>query len=82
MSHYHCHYDQIQKTGATVLNTQDERVDEEVYVIPILIPVSEVAELLANYDPASGTSPLVAYSRPLARAIMDALKRAVEVDGV
>ena len=79
---YHCHYDQIQRTEATVLNTKDERVDEEVYVIPILIPVSEVAELLANYDPASSTSPLVAYSRPLARAIMDALKRAVEVDGV
>ena len=78
MSHYHCHYDQIQRTGATVLNTQDERVDEEVYVIPILIPVSEVAELLANYDPTSSTSPLVAYSRPLSRAILDALKRKVE----
>jgi len=37
--------------------------------------VSEVAELLANYDPTSGTSPSVTYSRPLSRAILDAIKR-------
>jgi hypothetical protein len=47
-------------------------------VIPVIIPNDQIAELLANYDPSSSTSPTVTYSRPLARCILDALKRYVE----
>jgi len=75
MNHYYCDYDQVRRFGVTVINTDGAVVDEEAIVVPIVIPVSEVAELLLNYDPASGTSPSVTYSRPLARAILDAIKR-------
>lgn len=34
----------------------------------------EMSELLANYDPESGTSPSVADSRPTVRAILNAVK--------
>ena len=33
----------------------------------------EMAELSANYDEASGTSPSVTYCRPTMRAILDAV---------
>jgi hypothetical protein len=75
MSHYHCDYHQVRITGVTVEDTDGTQVDEDCYLIPVLIPLSEVAELLQNYDPASGTSPSVTYSRPLSRAILDAIKR-------
>ena len=35
---------------------------------------AEMAALLANYDPASGTSPTVGYCRPTMREILDAVK--------
>ena len=34
----------------------------------------EMAELLANYDEASGTSPSVTYCRPTVREILDTVK--------
>ena len=34
---------------------------------------AEMSDLLANYDPASGTSPSVTYCRPIVRAMLDAL---------
>lgn len=40
---------------------------------------AEMSDLLANYDPASGTSPSVTYCRPIVRAMLDAVK---EVRGV
>ena len=75
MAHYHCDYQQISRSGITVEDTDGTQVNDDCYVIPVLIPASEVQELLAQYDPASGTSPLVATARPLARAILDALLR-------
>jgi len=78
MSHYHCDYRQVRRTGATVEDTDGTQVDADFYLVPVLIPLSEVQELLDNYDPASGTSPTVTYSRPLSRVILDAIKRAEE----
>ena len=78
MSNYHCDYQQVRESGVTVEDTDGTKIDTEGFIIPIIIPLSEVGELLANYDPASGTSPGVTYSRPLSRAILDALKRKVE----
>ena len=63
------------------ISTQDEHgADAEAtgFIIPVIVPAELVGELLANYDPASGTSPGVTYSRPLSRVILDALKRAAE----
>lgn len=76
MSNYYCDFQQVSITGAIVENTDGTQIDDEFYLIPVLIPVSEVTELLAQYDPSSGTSPLVAVARPLARVILDAIKRA------
>jgi hypothetical protein len=45
----------------------------ECYIIPVAIPVSEVAAELAEYDASSGTHPLAAQAKPIARAVLDAL---------
>jgi hypothetical protein len=42
---------------------------------------AEMADLLANYDPASGTSPSVTYCRPTVRTILDAVKGATNAAG-
>lgn len=46
----------------------------ECIIIPVAVPVSEVAAELAEYDATSGTHPLAAQSKPIARAVLDALK--------
>ena len=76
MSHYHCDYHQVSITGATVEDTDGTQVDDDFYVIPVLIPVSEVPELLLNYDSTDSASPNTTYSLPLSRVILDAIKRA------
>tara|TARA_R100001480_G_scaffold124360_1_gene122776 strand:+ start:417 stop:698 length:282 start_codon:yes stop_codon:yes gene_type:complete len=53
---------------------------DDCWVVPVLIPVHEVQELLAQYDPESGTSPFVSVARPLARVILDALLRKSQED--
>ena len=75
MSIYHCDYQQVRQSGVTVEDTDGTKIDTEGFIIPVIIPASAVPELLANYDPSSGTSPLVATARPLARVILDALRR-------
>jgi len=50
---------------------------EEGFIIPVVIPLSEVGDWLAAYDPASSTSPTAADSRKIARAVLDALSSAV-----
>lgn len=78
MSEYKVDYESIIQTNYDVTTTDGTRTGElEAFCIPVLIPISMVGELLANYDPSSSTSPVVAYSRPLSRAILDALKRYV-----
>lgn len=54
---------------------------EQGVCIKVLLPEQVIDELLSNYDATSGTSPLVAYSRPIARAVLDALKAYVEEGG-
>jgi hypothetical protein len=78
MSEYKVDYESIVQTNYDVTTTDGTRTGEnDFFCIPVLIPISMVGELLANYDPTSSTSPVVAYSRPLSRAILDALKRYV-----
>ena len=45
----------------------------EAVVIPVAVPVSEVAGELAEYDPESGIHPLASQAKPLARPLLDAL---------
>jgi len=68
-------YEQTSTVNVGVENSDGSRVEGEMVEISILVPVELIPELLQNYDPASGTSPSVSYSRPLSRAILDALRR-------
>lgn len=53
-------------------------VETDGFVIPVIVPASEIGEWLAAYDPTSSTSPSAADSRKIARVVMDALKRKTE----
>ena len=44
-------------------------------VIPIVIAQTEIAGLLADYDPAVSASPSAANSRVIARVVMDSLRK-------
>jgi len=69
----------IIKLGISAINDKEEYFNvDEAYQIPIIIPLSEVEELLLNYDPNSATSPSAADSRVIARIVLDALKKVVE----
>jgi len=76
------HVDQTQVMVASVSteDTDGSQIDEEAFIIPVVIPLSEMATYLdpAFYDPASGTSPSAANSRAIARVVLDALKKAAE----
>jgi hypothetical protein len=78
VSHSHADYQQVKFETVMCEDTDGTQVEVEAFVIPVIIPVSEVGELLASYDPSSGTSPGVTISRPLSRTILDALRRKVE----
>lgn len=78
MSHAYADYNQISVQQLQIEDEHGNTVEQEGFVIPVVIPLSEVGELLANYDPTSGTSPGVTYSRPLSRVLLDALRRKTE----
>jgi hypothetical protein len=46
----------------------------ECFIIPVAVPVSEVAAELAAYDATNGTHPLAPQAKPIARAVLDALR--------
>ena len=75
MSFCYCDYPQVQETTVSTQNTDGTPVEVDGIVIPVIVPRDKVVELMASYDPTSGTSPSVTYSRPLARCILDAVKR-------
>ena len=52
--------------------------EDGVFVIPVCIPLAEAGPWLAAYDQSNQYSPSAADSRILARAVLDALKRAAE----
>ena len=76
------HVDQEQAIVETVAatDTDGSEINAEGFVIPVVIPLSEVGPWLALYDPTSGTSPSAANSRIIARAVLDALIAAAESD--
>jgi hypothetical protein len=52
--------------------------DNGVFVIPVCIPLDQAGPWLAAYDPDNDYSPSAADSRIIARAVLDALKKAAE----
>lgn len=52
--------------------TQLDMNDQEVQYFAVMIPLTEVRDLLSRYTPSSGSSPSAADCRGLARAILDA----------
>ena len=51
----------------------DDDGTRTVYTVPMYVPVTEAAALLADYDPSNQYSPSAAESRALARVMLDAL---------
>lgn len=78
MPYSYADYQQVSREGITSIDESGADFSADGVVIPVIIPNDQIAELLANYDPTSSTSPTVTYSRPLARCILDALKRYIE----
>jgi len=65
----------VEQGGRGTNDTQGQPQEDEGYIIPVMVPHSEVAAWLATYD-GSDYSPSAADSRAIARVVLDALKRA------
>ena len=76
-------YTQVQDVSGIEATDTDGNIFsvEDVIVVPLIITRTEASELLAEYDSDSGTSPKVSEARPLARVILDALKKHIEEGG-
>ena len=55
-------------------DTQGTSFELEGVVVPVMIPESEIAGLLASYDPENQYSPAAAEARAVCRLVLDALK--------
>ena len=64
--------DTSQAQRAEIADPSGETV--ECIIIPVAVPVAEVDAELAEYDPENGTHPLAAQAKPIARAVLDALR--------
>lgn len=64
----------IDQGASTIL--KDDGTEAAGRHVLVFLTDAEIEQHLAPYDPDSGTSPLVASARPLARAILDGLKKA------
>jgi len=75
------HIDSSEVTARTSIGTTDTdgtSWSEGVFMIPVCIPVDQADLWLAAYDSNNQYSPTAADSRVIARAVLDALKKAVE----
>jgi len=75
MALVHVDYPQVCETSLESEDVDGTPFGGEGILVPIFVPQSEIPGLLAEYDPTSGTSPGVTISRPLARAILNAVIR-------
>lgn len=69
---------QVAIVGVSTKDTDGTEIQTQAFVVPVVIPLSEVGSWLATYDPASSTSPSAADSRVIARAVLAALKQKAE----
>jgi len=78
MAHLIADQDAVTVQAITATDSAGAPFSEEGFVVPVVIPLSEVGALLGAYDPASSTSPSAANSRAIARVVLNALKKAAE----
>lgn len=74
----HIDQSQVRWESVSCADTDGSPVETMAFVVPVIIPVSEIGAWEAAYDPASGTSPSAANSRIIARAVLDGFKKAAE----
>ena len=67
-------YQQIEVSTISSADTDDASFNEECYVIPVIVPLSEATSLLSAYNEADANSPSIEISRATARLILSALK--------
>ncbi len=71
-------YQQVSLNLVSGLDTNGDSFVEECYIIPLIIPLSEIASLLSGYDETDASSPNIETSRSLARLALGALKAKVD----
>ena len=54
---------------------------DDAISVKVIVSREDAQYFLDNYDPNSGTSPLVAEARPIARAVLNAIKKFIEEGG-
>ncbi len=67
--------DMSQTQRAEIADTSGNTV--ECIIIPVAVPVTEIADILAEYDANNQYSPPASDSRALARMLLDALVQAM-----
>lgn len=82
MPDIYCDYTQTSRASVTAFDTSGAPFDaDDAVVFHIVVPGRSIETLMSQYNPESGTSPLVATARPLARVILDALRRLLAESG-
>ena len=59
-------------TNVIYTGTQLDINDQEVQYFAVMIPLTEVRDLLSRYTPSSGSSPSTEDCRGLTRSLLDA----------
>lgn len=79
MSEVRINFEDVTLEIVGYVDTQDDSHEmHDTFVLPVCIPVESVGPWLAAYDPSNQYSPSAADSRVIARAVLDALKKAAE----
>ena len=71
-------YESVQLINISTTDTDGNSYTDDVYSIPLSVPVADVAALLASYDESDASSPDASTSRTIARLILSALKAKVD----
>jgi hypothetical protein len=74
----HIDFREVTQADVSTTDTDGDPVDGSAYVIHAIIPDGDVAAWLAAYDQSNQYSPSATDSRVIARAVLNALKRAVD----
>ena len=71
-------YQSVEIVNISSADTDGNSYTDESYIIPLTIPLADVAALLASYDESDASSPDISTSRTIARLILSALKAKVD----
>jgi len=61
---------QVQKITVSL----EDGTSVEAYVIPVVVPLSEVPQHMANYDSDSSTHPIASQAKPIAKVVLDTIE--------